>query len=127
MELWYTDQHTKAVQFSIKSKRQLASHQSEIQRIDILETYEYGRVLVLDGELMVTEKDEFIYHEMITHVSMAVHPNVKDVLVIGGGPGGYVPAIRAAHLGFSLACCETNAYADPKGEARLGGTCLNVG
>lgn len=50
-----------------------------------------------------------------------------DVLVIGGGPGGYVGAIRAAQLGFSVACCESNAYADPKGEARLGGTCLNVG
>lgn len=50
-----------------------------------------------------------------------------DVLVIGGGPGGYVAAIRAAQLGFSVACCESNAYADLKGEPRLGGTCLNVG
>ena len=50
-----------------------------------------------------------------------------DVLVIGGGPGGYVGAIRAAQLGFNVACCESNPYADPKGEPRLGGTCLNVG
>ena len=50
-----------------------------------------------------------------------------DVLVIGGGPGGYVAAIRAAQLGLSTACCESNPYADPKGEPRLGGTCLNVG
>lgn len=50
-----------------------------------------------------------------------------DVLVIGGGPGGYVAAIRAAQLGFNTACCESNPYADPKGEPRLGGTCLNVG
>ena len=50
-----------------------------------------------------------------------------DVLVIGGGPGGYVAAIRAAQLGFDVACCEANPYADPKGEPRLGGTCLNVG
>ena len=50
-----------------------------------------------------------------------------DVLVIGGGPGGYVAAIRAAQLGFSVACCEAHPYADPKGEPRLGGTCLNVG
>jgi len=50
-----------------------------------------------------------------------------DVLVIGGGPGGYVAAIRAAQLGFRTACCESNPYADPKGEPRLGGTCLNVG
>jgi len=50
-----------------------------------------------------------------------------DVLVVGAGPGGYVAAIRAAQLGFAVACCESNAYADPKGEPRLGGTCLNVG
>ena len=50
-----------------------------------------------------------------------------DVLVIGGGPGGYIAAIRASQLGFSAACCESNPYADPKGEPRLGGTCLNVG
>ena len=50
-----------------------------------------------------------------------------DVLVIGGGPGGYIAAIRAAQLGFSSACAESNPYADPKGEPRLGGTCLNVG
>ncbi len=50
-----------------------------------------------------------------------------DVLVIGGGPGGYVAAIRAAQLGYKTACCESEAYADPKGEPRLGGTCLNVG
>jgi len=54
-------------------------------------------------------------------------PSQFDVLVIGGGPGGYVGAIRAAQLGFSVACCESNPYADPKGEPRLGGTCLNVG
>jgi dihydrolipoamide dehydrogenase len=50
-----------------------------------------------------------------------------DVLVIGGGPGGYIAAIRAAQLGFTSACAESNPYADPKGEPRLGGTCLNVG
>lgn len=50
-----------------------------------------------------------------------------DVLVIGGGPGGYIAAIRAAQLGFKVACAEGNAYDDPKGEPRLGGTCLNVG
>ena len=50
-----------------------------------------------------------------------------DVLVIGAGPGGYIAAIRAAHLGLNVACLEGNAYDDPEGEARLGGTCLNVG
>jgi dihydrolipoamide dehydrogenase len=50
-----------------------------------------------------------------------------DVIVIGGGPGGYVAAIRAAQLGLNVACVESQSYADPKGEVRLGGTCLNVG
>jgi spermidine synthase len=74
----------------MKVENQIASAQSEYQRIDILNTVEFGKVLVLDGELMVTQKDEFIYHEMATHVPMAVHPNVKNVLVIGGGDGGTV-------------------------------------
>lgn len=90
MELWYTDQHTSDVHFSMKVEKQIATCESEFQRIDILQTYEFGKVLVLDGELFITEKDEFIYHEMITHVPMAVHPNVKNVLVIGAGDGGTI-------------------------------------
>lgn len=50
-----------------------------------------------------------------------------DVVVIGGGPAGYVAAIRASQLGLKTACCESQSYADPKGQPRLGGTCLNVG
>ena len=90
MELWYTDEHTPDVRFSMKASVQIASKKSAVQQIDILDTAAYGRVLVLDGGLMITEKDEFIYHEMITHVPMAVNPNVKNVLVIGGGDGGTV-------------------------------------
>ena len=51
---------------------------------------EFGRVLVLDGDIMLTERDEFVYDEMITHVPMAVHPNPKNILVIGVGDGGVV-------------------------------------
>ena len=86
--LWFTEQHTPNVRFSIKVDRQLFSEQSEFQRIDVFESEEFGRVLTLDGYLMLTEKDEFIYHEMIVHVPMAVHPNPKKILVIGAGDGG---------------------------------------
>ena len=89
-ELWYTDEHTKDVRFSMKTIEQIASKRSAVQQIDILDTPAYGRVLVLDGGLMITEKDEFIYHEMLAHVPMAVHPRVRNVLVIGGGDGGTV-------------------------------------
>ena len=90
MELWYTEQHTDNVRFSIKVDRQLISRQSEFQRIDVFDSYEFGRILVLDGLLMVTEKDEFIYHDMIIHVPMAVNPDIRNVLVIGAGDGGAI-------------------------------------
>jgi len=90
MELWFTERHTKHVKFSIHIDKQLYSAQSEFQRIDIFESKEFGRFLTLDGYMMLTEKDEFIYHEMMVHVPMSVHPNVKNVLVIGGGDGGTV-------------------------------------
>ena len=74
----------------MKAVEQIASKKSAVQQIDILDTPAYGRILVLDGELFITEKDEFIYHEMLAHVPMAVHPKVRNVLVIGGGDGGTV-------------------------------------
>lgn len=90
MELWFSEMHTPNVKFSIKVERQLYSLQSDYQRIDVFESKEFGRFLTLDGYMMLTEKDEFIYHEMITHVPMAVHPGVKNVLVIGAGDGGVI-------------------------------------
>ena len=90
MQLWFTERHTPHVKFSIRVDRQLYSAQSEFQRIDVFDSQEFGRFLTLDGYMMLTEKDEFIYHEMMTHVPMAVHPDVKRVLVIGAGDGGVI-------------------------------------
>ena len=88
MELWFTEQHTPNVRFSIKVDKQLFSETSEFQRVDIFESAEFGRILVLDGRVQITEKDEFVYHEMITHVAMCVNPAIKKVLLVGGGDGG---------------------------------------
>lgn len=90
MDLWFSEKHTPNIKFSIRVDRQLYSGQSDFQRIDVFESPEFGRILVLDGYLMLTEKDEFIYHEMIVHTPLAVHPHVKNVLVIGAGDGGAV-------------------------------------
>ena len=79
MELWYTENQTQNVNFSMKVKNHLYSEQSPFQKIDVLDTYEFGRVLVIDNWTMVTEKDEFIYHEMITHVAMATNKDIKNV------------------------------------------------
>lgn len=90
MELWFTERHTPDVKFSISVDRQLYCGQSDFQRIDVFDSREFGRILTLDGFIMLTEKDEFIYHEMMTHVPMAVHRGAKRILVIGGGDGGVV-------------------------------------
>ncbi len=90
MEFWFSEKHTKDVQLSLRVKRQLYSKKSDYQQIDVFETPEFGKVLALDGNIMLTERDEFIYDEMITHVPMAVHPNITQVLVIGIGDGGVV-------------------------------------
>ena len=88
MELWFTEVHNQNSKSSMRVKEHLLSIESPFQKIDVLETYEYGRVLVIDGFTMLTEKDEYIYHEMIVHVPMAVNPEAKRILVIGGGDGG---------------------------------------
>ena len=81
MELWFSELHTPNVKFSIRVERQLFSATSEFQRIDIFESPDFGRFLILDGCMMLTEKDEFIYHEMIAHVPMCVNPSIKKILL----------------------------------------------
>ncbi|MFA5676469.1 MAG: polyamine aminopropyltransferase [Christensenellales bacterium] len=90
MQLVFTEKHTRHVGLCIEVDRQLYCSRSRFQRIDIFDSHEFGRILTLDGVLMLTEKDEFIYHEMMTHVPLAVHPRAKDILIIGGGDGGTV-------------------------------------
>lgn len=63
-------------------------NRSEFQHTQIVDSYEYGRMLLLDGIVQTTEKDEFTYHEMMVHVPMLSHPNPERVLIIGGGDGG---------------------------------------
>lgn len=90
MELWFSEMHTPNVKMSIRVDKQLYTEQSEFQRIDVFQSEEFGRFLTLDGIMMLTEKDEFIYHEMITHVAMASNPDIKKILVIGAGDGGTI-------------------------------------
>ena len=90
MDLWFSEFHAGGVKLSIKVDKQLHSEQSDFQQIDVFQSEEFGRFLTLDGYMMLTERDEFIYHEMITHVPMAVNPAIKTVLVIGAGDGGAV-------------------------------------
>lgn len=87
---WFTEKYDENVKISYKVDKHLFHTQSKFQTIDVYNNELFGNYLVIDDIMMVTEKDEFIYHEMITHVPMACNPNIKDVLVIGAGDGGTV-------------------------------------
>lgn len=84
---WFTEQTgpTVAQQFGLKSI--LYQGRSRFQTIEIFETLAFGKMLVLDGKVQSSEKDEFIYHEALVHPAMITHPNPERVLVAGGGEG----------------------------------------
>ena len=86
---WLTEIHRGSA-LSFEYSRVLFDKKSPYQHIQIVETKSHGRMLVNDGFVMTCERDEFIYHEMISHVPLFTHPCPKDVLVIGGGDGGTV-------------------------------------
>ncbi|WP_025025838.1 polyamine aminopropyltransferase [Caldalkalibacillus mannanilyticus] len=90
MDLWYTEKQTPRHGITTKIKETLHTEQTEFQKLDMIETEEFGTMLVLDGMVMTTDKDEFVYHEMVSHVPLFTHPNPKKVLVVGGGDGGAI-------------------------------------
>lgn len=93
MELWFTEKHTPDTGLSVKITDCLFQGETKYQHIAILQSPQYGKILLLDGLVMLTEKEEFVYHEMITHVPLLSHPKPRKVLVIGGGDGGTVREI----------------------------------
>ena len=106
MELWFTERHTDAAGLILKCRRTICSCKSRFQRIDIQETEEFGRMLLLDGLVMTTEGDEFIYHEMLVHPAMHIHPRPENVLVIGGGDGGAVRELLKYPQLQRISLCE---------------------
>ena len=106
MDLWYTEKHSENVGITMKIKETLFSGKSEFQQLDIIDTLEYGKMMLLDGLVMVTERDEFIYHDMIAHPALFTHPCPKKVLVIGGGDGGSIREIMKHPSVEQAVLCE---------------------
>ncbi len=90
MDFWFTETVNDTVGNTIKIKKRIFSGRSDFQKIEVLDAYHYGRTLILEGSIQLTEKDEFTYHEMISHVPLFTHPHPEHVLVIGGGDGGTI-------------------------------------
>ena len=93
MELWYTEEQTPEIRLSCKVKETLYAAKTPFQHLAVINTEPYGRMLVLDGMVQTCMADEFVYHEMISHVPLFTHPQPKKVLVIGGGDGGAIREI----------------------------------
>lgn len=93
MNLWVTEQEADHIRTGWAVTEVLFSGRSEFQTVDVVETKAYGTMLLLDGLVMISDADEFIYHEMISHIPLCLHNNPKRVVVIGGGDGGTVREI----------------------------------
>jgi spermidine synthase len=104
VEMWFTDRETDHLRVEHGIKRILYQGRSKYQEIAVIEGMDFGRMLILDGVIQLSQRDEFVYHEMLTHVPLLTHPKPEKVLVIGGGDGGTVrevlkhPEVRRVHL-----------------------------
>ena len=104
MGIWFTEKQTEYFGITMKINKTLHTEQTKFQKLNIVETEEWGNMLLLDDMVMTSERDEFVYHEMIAHVPLFTHPNPEYVLVVGGGDGGVIrevlkhPSIKKATL-----------------------------
>lgn len=87
-ELWLTETERENLKISYRIRDIVYAEQSPFQHVMVLDSYDFGRMLVLDGVVQTTSIDGFIYNEMISHIPLTVHPDPKRVLVIGGGDCG---------------------------------------
>lgn len=87
-DLWFSEYQTPNMCLGLRITKILANHQTKYQHLLVAETDQYGRMMALDGAVQVTEKDEFTYHEMLSHVALSSHPDPQNVLIVGGGDGG---------------------------------------
>lgn len=88
MELWVEERHRDIFSTKFRVENVLFSGESPFQKVEVVQTVGFGRMLLNDGMVMLSERDEFIYHDMISHIPLFVHPKPERVLVIGGGDGG---------------------------------------
>lgn len=88
MSLWYYEDYIPHYRLGLEIKETLFLGNSPYQKIQVVDSYLYGKVLLLDDIVQTTEKDEFMYHEMLIHPALLTHPQPEKVLIIGGGDGG---------------------------------------
>ena len=104
--VWYNELHQGLSGLTVKVDRIVESLESEFQRIDVLETKDFGKMLALYGSLMICDNDNNAYNEMIAHVPLFAHPRPEDVLIIGGGDCGTLTETTKHPEVKSITMCE---------------------
>ena len=90
MEAWFFENQTENFGIKIRIKSVLYHENSDFQEITVYDTYEFGKMLVLDNAVMFTDSNEFIYHEMLSFIPIFSHAKPENILIIGGGDGGII-------------------------------------
>ncbi|NPV72876.1 MAG: polyamine aminopropyltransferase [Pelotomaculum sp.] len=106
MQLWFTELQTDDMALSCRVKKTLHQEETPFQSLAVLDTEQFGRMLVLDNVIQTTVRDEFVYHEMMAHVALNTHALPKKVLVIGGGDGGVVREVVKHRSVEKVVHCE---------------------
>ncbi len=106
MQMWFQEEIDPNQRFSYKVKDILFRGKSDFQTVDVIETEAYGRMLLIDGLVMITDRDEFVYHEMIAHIPALNHKKPERVVVIGGGDGGTVRELLKHPSVKEVVLCE---------------------
>ncbi len=104
--VWYSELHEGQSGLTIKIEKVIESIESEFQRIDVIQTKDFGKMLVLYGSLMVCDNDNNSYNEMLAHIPLFSHPSPKKVLIIGGGDCGTLTEIMKHPEVESCTMCE---------------------
>ena len=94
------------ISLSLEIDKVLYTGKSKFQQVDLFQTKNHGKMLVLDGIIQLTQSDEFAYQEMLAHVPMFAHPCPEDILVIGGGDGGILREISRHDCVKNIDFCE---------------------
>ena len=106
MEMWFEEKEANSLRYGYRVLDLLYRGKSDFQTVDIVKTEAYGNMMLIDGLVMLTDQDEFVYHEMIAHIPALLHPRVKNVVVIGGGDGGTVRELLKHEQIASIDLCE---------------------
>jgi len=88
MSLTFNEFYNGRTGLSVGINKTLFSEQTPYQKVEVLQTDTWGNLMTIDGMVMLSEKDEFVYHEMLSHGGLFAHPNPERVLIVGGGDGG---------------------------------------